>query len=151
MWVSKGGGILLRGTPAHSALLGVTPTLPSLHIRATVHVHATQRQGMVNLSLWIIHPFLRRSEWAILISFFLLFYTFCIYIEHMLSSPPNSALFKKLWSTSWRKHLQLCRRILQLSKYQQIFQSGCKLIIVVGNFFPSLFSFCQLTNKSNYG
>lgn len=35
----------LRGTPAHSALLGVAPALPSLHIRAPVHAHAPHVHG----------------------------------------------------------------------------------------------------------
>lgn len=46
--MSKGGGISLRRAPAHSALLGATPTLPSLHIRATLHVHL--QQDFVNYS-----------------------------------------------------------------------------------------------------
>lgn len=61
----KGGGILAGGTPAHSALLGVPPALPSLHIRAAARAHAAPARGyleFVNYSSPFFKVYLREPQ-----------------------------------------------------------------------------------------
>lgn len=80
-----------------------------------------QRQCMVNLSLWIIHPFLK-PQWTILFFLTILYF---LYIHWTYIILIRSCLIKRLRGDSWREHLQRCWRVLQLPEYQQIFHSGC--------------------------
>lgn len=75
MWLSKGGGILLGGTPAHSALLGVPPALP---------LSPNQYMCTRCQIWWIIHLFWSLSEWTLLSHF-------CLYINQFHKF--NSAIF----------------------------------------------------------
>lgn len=136
--MSKGGGIFLRGTPAHSALLGLTPTLPSLHIRAAVHVRTLP--DFLNYSSLL--KFLCASHTD---SFFPpLFITSFIYVEDALSSHPN--FNSGLVSSCVAEVFRSCPQINKFSKADPNIELNMMPVIS----FHLLFSLCQCTNKRNY-
>lgn len=136
--MTKGGGILLRGTPAHSALLGVTPALPSLHIRAVCM--RTQRQCTVNLR--VCELFI--SFQVCLCEPYLFFFPFSILPVYTLniSSPPNSAAFNSCWLNLAPL---VCYDSPEINKCSSMDANLIKNFII---FLPSLFSLRQLTNST---